>query len=56
VSRLGWHAVKITGVVEGPAESVSGLVLRLLPVGSENLGLGNEAATTLVEPSGAFTF
>lgn len=31
-------------------------LLRLLPRGAEGLGLGNEVATTLVEPNGSFTF
>jgi hypothetical protein len=33
-----------------------GLLLRLLPVGSESLGFGSEAATTAIEPDGSFTF
>jgi hypothetical protein len=49
-------AFKIAGQVEGPAEALAGLVLRLMAAGNENLGLGNEAATALVGATGAFTF
>ncbi len=45
-------AFKVSGVVHGAA----GLVVRLMPSGSENLGQGHEAATTLVREDGAFTF
>jgi hypothetical protein len=31
-------------------------MLRLMPAGSERLGFGSEAATTIVEPDGRFTF
>ena len=47
---------RVSGRVEGPAESLGGLSLRLLPRGSEGLGQGSETATALVSPSGAFTF
>ena len=33
-----------------------GLLLRLLPVGSERLGFGSEAGTTMVDRDGTFTF
>jgi hypothetical protein len=49
-------AFKVSGIVEGSAEAVGGLVLRLMASGSESLGQGNEAATTLVGANGAFTF
>jgi hypothetical protein len=47
---------RVAGVVAGPPESLASLTLRLLPVGMENLGLGSEAATTLVGADGSFTF
>lgn len=49
-------SVRISGVVEGPVEALKSLTLRLLPIGLENLGLGAEAATALVEGDGRFTF
>jgi protocatechuate 3,4-dioxygenase beta subunit len=49
-------AFRVSGVLEGPPEAVSGLILRLMPEGSESLGSGHEAATTLVEANGAFAF
>jgi 5-hydroxyisourate hydrolase-like protein (transthyretin family) len=36
--------------------SAPGLLLRLMPAGSEGLGVGAEAATTVVEADGSFTF
>jgi hypothetical protein len=49
-------AVRISGVVQGPPDAVSGLSLRLLAEGSEDLGMGGEAGTALLGPNGAFTF
>jgi len=49
-------SVRVSGIIEGPPEALQALTLRLLPTGLENLGLGSEAATTLVEPDGRFTF
>lgn len=49
-------ASRVTGHVEGPAEALKGLTLRLLPAGLENLGAGAETATTLVAPGGSFAF
>jgi hypothetical protein len=48
-------AVKVSGRVEGAGDA-SSLLLRLMPAGSERLGLGSEAATTVVERGGSFTF
>ena len=48
-------AVKVSGRVEGAGDAAS-MLLRLMPVGSEQLGLGSEAATTIVERDGSFTF
>jgi hypothetical protein len=42
--------------VNGPADALVGLVLRLMPAGLEDLGSGAEAATTLVAPDGRFAF
>jgi hypothetical protein len=49
-------AVRVSGTVEGPAEAVRLLTLRLLPSGLENLGQGAEVATALVGADGRFTF
>jgi hypothetical protein len=49
-------SVRVSGVVDGPPEALQSLTLRLLPAGLENLGLGSEAATALVEADGHFTF
>jgi len=49
-------AVRISGIVDGPPESLRMLTLRLLPAGLESLGFGAEAATALVAPDGRFTF
>lgn len=46
----------LAGVVEGPGDGLVNLMLRLMPVGVEDLGTGSEAATTLVRPDGRFTF
>jgi hypothetical protein len=48
-------AVSVSGRLEGAGDA-SSLVLRLMPAGSERLGVGSEAATTVVERNGAFTF
>jgi hypothetical protein len=48
-------AVRITGRVIGPREVIAGLVVRLLPAGSESLGVGFEQATALVGSDGTFT-
>lgn len=49
-------AASISGTVQGPAEALSGLVLRLLPEGAEDMGTGSEAATSLVDANGQFAF
>jgi hypothetical protein len=50
-------SVRVSGVVDAPLEaSVGGLTLRLMPAGAEALGIGSEAATAVVSPSGSFTF
>jgi hypothetical protein len=49
-------AVRLSGHIEGLSGPAPTLLLRLLPAGSEQLGFGSEAATTLVEPDGRFTF
>ncbi|MEI6246135.1 MAG: carboxypeptidase regulatory-like domain-containing protein, partial [Acidobacteriota bacterium] len=41
---------------EGGAGDALSMLLRLLPAGSEQLGVGSEAATTVVERDGSFTF
>jgi hypothetical protein len=49
-------AVRVSGRLEGFTGPAPALLLRMLPAGSEQLGVGSEAATTLVEPDGRFTF
>ncbi len=49
-------AVRVSGTVISAGAIDPNLVLRLLPRGSENLGVGSEQATALVSASGAFTF
>lgn len=49
-------AARISGIVEGPPETLTGLTLRLVPEGLENLGHGSEAATALPDANGRFTF
>jgi hypothetical protein len=46
---------RITGRLEGPPDSITGQVVRLVPAGSEDLGFGSEAATALTTTAGAFT-
>jgi hypothetical protein len=50
------QSVRVSGVVDGPPESLRSLTLRLLPAGLENLGFGSETATALVTSDGRFTF
>ena len=53
------HPVRVTrvsGIVQGPADAVSDLLLRLMPIGLEELGQGSEAATTVTLADGRFTF
>ena len=49
-------AGSVSGIVEGPPESVAGSVLRLIPDGLEDLGFGGEAATSVVGADGRFLF
>jgi hypothetical protein len=50
------HAVRVSGVVQGPPDAVGNLLLRLLPVGLEEFGQGSEAATTVTFADGRFAF
>jgi hypothetical protein len=47
---------RIAGTVIGPADAISGLTLRLVPAGLDDLGGGSEAATSLVTADGTFSF
>jgi len=47
---------RVSGVVQGPPDAVGNLLLRLVPVGLEDLGQGSEAATTVSLADGRFTF
>jgi hypothetical protein len=49
-------AVRVSGTVKSAGALDPNFVLRLLPRGSEDLGVGSEQATALVSASGAFTF
>ena len=49
-------AVRVAGVVQGPAEARAKLTLRLLAEGLEELGPGSEAGTTVVAVDGSFAF
>jgi len=46
----------VSGRVTGPPGAAAGMVLRLMPDGSEDLGVGSEQATALSEDDGRFTF
>lgn len=48
-------AVRVSGRLDGAGDT-SSLLLRLMPAGSEQLGTGSEAATTVAERDGSFTF
>ena len=50
------RTARVSGAVQGPADAVGNLLLRLVPAGLEELGQGSEAATTMTFPDGRFTF
>jgi hypothetical protein len=50
------RAVRVSGRLEGAAPPFPETLLRLLPAGSERLGFGAEAATTVVARDGTFSF
>lgn len=47
---------RVSGRVAGNLTDYSGIVLRLMPEGLEDMGVGSEVATTLVKADGTFTF
>jgi hypothetical protein len=49
-------SVRVSGLAQGSPDSIAKLVLRLLPAGLEDLGLGAEAASALVAADGSFVF
>ena len=49
-------ATTVSGVVEGPVDSLPGTLVRLIPEGFEELGSGGEAATATLGADGRFTF
>jgi hypothetical protein len=49
-------AWRVSGRTEGPGGSATGMVLRLVPSGLEDLAMGNESATSIVDRQGRFTF
>lgn len=50
------RTARISGALQGPAEAIGNQLLRLMPVGLEELGQGSEAATTVSAPDGRFSF
>lgn len=48
--------VRVSGIVEGPADAMTRLTVRLVPLGLERLGRGAEIATALVGGDGRFVF
>lgn len=46
----------VSGVLEGPADVIAGVTLRLVADGFEDLALGGEVATTLTAVDGRFVF
>ena len=49
-------AFRVSGMVDGPLEARSNVMLRLLPAGLEDLGFGAETGTAFVAPDGTFVF
>ncbi len=47
---------RVSGRIAGESGAESGHTIRLVPLGSEGLGYGSEAATALVAANGVFTF
>jgi hypothetical protein len=47
---------RVSGRLIGPAEAIGNQMLRLMPVGLEELGQGSEAATTVTLADGRFDF
>ena len=47
---------RVSGGLKGPPDAVGNMLLRLIPVGLEELGQGSEAATTVTAADGRFTF
>ena len=47
---------RVSGRIAGESGAESGHTIRLVPLGSEGLGYGSEAATALVAADGVFTF
>src|SRR6185295_5538403 len=50
------RTARVSGAVQGPADAIGNLLLRLIPLGAEELGQGSEAATTVTLADGRFTF
>jgi hypothetical protein len=46
----------VSGQLEGLPDTVANRRIRLVPAGSEDLGVGHEAAVTTTRPNGSFTF
>jgi hypothetical protein len=50
------RTARVSGTLQGPSDQIGNFLLRLLPVGLEELGQGSEAATTVTLSDGRFTF
>lgn len=50
------RTARVSGIVQGPPDSIGNRLLRLVAVGLEELGQGSEAATTVTLADGRFTF
>lgn len=48
--------VRVSGRVTGEPDGLARLPVRIVPVGAEDIGEGGEAALTLTDDTGAFTF
>lgn len=50
------RTARVSGVLQGPPDAIDNFLLRLIPVGLEELGQGSEAATTVSTADGRFAF
>ena len=50
------RTARVSGTLQGPPDAIGNFLLRLIPVGLEELGQGSEAATTVSTADGRFAF
>lgn len=50
------RTARVSGVVVGSPDAIGNLLLRLIPIGLEELGQGSETATTVTSADGRFAF